>query len=235
MFHFKQFSVEDDSSSMKVGTDGVLLGITANTSNTKKILDVGTGCGVVALILAQKSNAHIDAIDIDIDSCQQAQENFSNSKWSKNLNVINADFSSFYKSNQSHYDLIVSNPPFFISGKRKECLRKSRARHIDSLSFSELCAGVSKLLNEHGLFFVILPDNTFSTFLVSANASGLFLCNILLVHPTVKRKPNRYIACFSKHHMEQISFDRLFIRENHLHYTKEFKELVKDFYLDFPY
>jgi len=235
MFHFKQFSVEDDCSSMKVGTDAVLLGIAANETKVKKILDVGTGCGVIALMLAQKTNATIDAIDIDKENCIQAQENFSKSKWNQRLNIIHQDFNDFFLTKDSEYDLIVSNPPFFISGKRKENKRQGRARHTDTLSFNQLCQGVSKLLVSTGKFFLILPKNTFPQMLEAANASGLFLQNILLVHPTTKKAPNRYIACFTKKPEEIILFERLFIREHHSFYTFQYKDFVKDFYLDFVY
>jgi tRNA1Val (adenine37-N6)-methyltransferase len=233
MFHFKQFSVEDDSSSMKVGTDAVLLGITTKANKANKILDVGTGCGVVALMLAQKTNAIIDAIDIDNESCIQAQENFNISQWKERLNIINDDFSVFSTTTDSKYDLIVSNPPFFISGKRKDNQRVSRARHNDTLSYNQLCDGVSKLLNSNGHFYLILPKNTFAHLLEAANESGLFLHSILLIHPTIKKIPNRYIACFTKQKATEIVFDRLFIRENPSLYTSQYKNFVKEYYLDF--
>jgi tRNA1Val (adenine37-N6)-methyltransferase len=235
MFHFKKFSLSDDKSSMKVGTDGVLLGIAVKANNAMRILDVGTGCGLIALMLAQKSKAAIDALDIDRQSCQQAYDNFQLSPWENQLNVIEADFSAFANQTIARYDLIVSNPPFFEYGDRKPNLRQSRARHNDSLSFEDLCQSTVALLKEGGRLCVIIPDNRLTDLIRAAIDVGLFLSDVLLVHPVTGRRPNRYIAEFSKEQQGFVKFNRLFIREENGLYTVCFKEYVKDYYLDFPY
>jgi len=235
MFHFKQFSLSDDKSSMKVGTDGVLLGISVNTGEAKRILDVGTGCGLIALMLAQKSTAVLDALDIDRQSCDQAYENFQLSPWKNQLNVIEADFLDYNKLSVSGYDLIVSNPPYFSTGDRKSDARKGRARHNDCLNFEGLCHGAANLLNESGRLCVIVPDNRFHELIYAASDVQLFLSNVLLVHPVIGRRPNRYIAEFSKENPVFVKFERLFIREAGGLYTTGYKEYVKDYYLDFPY
>ncbi len=221
---------------MKVGTDGVLLGITANTENVKKILDVGTGCGLIALMLAQKCSAEIHTIDIDHDSCKQAHENFLLSPWKNRMHIIEDDFIDFSENTSQTYDLIVSNPPFFETGDRKPQLQKSRARHCDWLNFDNLCKGASSLLNPHGKFLVILPENRILDFLVKADFHDLHLKTALLIHPVIHKVPNRFIFEFvCAHPQSQVYFSRLFVRKQDGLYTKEFKDYVKEYYLDFAY
>lgn len=155
MFRFRQFSIEDDRSTMKVGTDGVLLGALAQCCGTR-ILDLGTGSGLIALMLAQRfPTAIVKAIDVDETSVLQARENFQRSPWGDRLTALVAD-ARLYKPVCS-YDLVVSNPPFFAQSLKSPEARRTLARHNDTLSTSELLQCVSRLLAEEGRFWCVLP------------------------------------------------------------------------------
>lgn len=156
VFKFKQFSIIHDKATMKVGTDGVLLGAWAEVDQAKRILDVGTGNGVIALIIAQRSSdkAHIDAIDISEAACKQAIENVANSPWPAKIKVHHQALQDF---NASPFDLIVSNPPYFNkSYKPPEALR-TQARHTETLSHETLLVNAKRLLAAHGRLNLILP------------------------------------------------------------------------------
>ena len=112
-FKFKQFTIHQDKCAMKVGTDGVLLGAWAECANAKGILDIGTGTGLIALMIAQRSNAKIDAVEIDETASKQAKENIKKSLWNDRIEILNISFQDFSKSTNEKYDLIVSNPPYF--------------------------------------------------------------------------------------------------------------------------
>jgi len=232
VFHFKQFSVSDNKSTMKVGTDAVLLGIEAGKFDAENVLDVGTGCGIVALLIAQQTNAFIDAIDIDQESCIEAAENFSLSPWKNRLNAVNSDFICFSEQSGKCFDLIVSNPPFFSSGEQKKDERIGRARHSNSLDFLALTQGASKMMNKHGTFIVILPKERLSEFNTIALQSGLYPISVKIIHPIEGKKPKRCVAAFGKEHVEKVDHSNLTIRSHDLAYTHEFKKHVYDFYLD---
>lgn len=232
MFHFKRFSLEDDNSTMKVGTDNTILGAYVQAANAKHILDIGTGCGIIALMLAQKTNANIDALEIDHESCIQASENFSLSPWNARLKVIENDFVSFAAKTDKTYDLIISNPPYFKEGLRKIEKSKSRARHCDTLNFQELCSGVSKLLHQTGRFTVIIPQSRAIDIIESANHSKLWLNSIILIHSFSGEIPIRYIMTFRKKQQSLIRFSRLIIRNSKGQYTHQLKKIMNDYLLD---
>jgi tRNA1Val (adenine37-N6)-methyltransferase len=152
-FRFKQFSVDDSKCAMKVGTDAVLLGAWADVTCAETILDIGTGCGLIALMAAQRSNAHITAIDIDESTTLQSKENFLSSPWHDRLEAIHIEqFQPDYL-----FDLIICNPPFFKNALKTPFHERNLARHNDSLSFESLVSHVNILLSENGKFFFILP------------------------------------------------------------------------------
>ncbi|MEE0972800.1 MAG: methyltransferase, partial [Paludibacteraceae bacterium] len=154
-FRFKQFTVYQDRCAMKVGTDGVLLGVLADVSKATRILDIGTGTGLIALMLAQRQkDAHVDAIEIDEQAAQQAQENIAQSPFCY-IHVHTTALQA-YNSTQP-YDLIVSNPPYFVDSLKAPNAARNLARHTDSLSFADLLQGAERLLHNDGCFWVILP------------------------------------------------------------------------------
>ena len=151
-FAFKQFTIKQDRCAMKVGTDAVLLGCWVIPNGSKTILDIGTGTGVIALMLAQKTDAFIDAIDIDENAVKQAQENISDSKFSQRIKVTLNSFQDYSKDTDKRFDLIVSNPPYFEQSLKSTDEQRSQARHAYVLPFEELLDGVVKILNPKGNF-----------------------------------------------------------------------------------
>ena len=232
-FNFKQFSVNQDSCSMKVGTDGVLLGAWAEVSNDNcRILDIGTGTGVVSLMLAQRNaSATIDAIDVDYDATEQANSNFSASPWSERLTTYCISLQDF--CSQKKYDYIVSNPPYFINSYKAEG-KRNLARHTDTLPYSELIDGVLRLMSEEGVFSVILPYIESNIFIVQSAMKGLF-CNKRLEIKGVADKPiKRVLLQMSRRKSSDVSSEILVVETNVRHcYTDKYKELTKDFYLNF--
>ena len=231
-FNFKQFTVHQDLAAMKVGTDGVLLGAWASVKNVQSALDVGTGTGLIALMLAQKTtDAIIDAVEIDEQACQQSIINFKASNWNDRLHVAHSDFQNF--SPNKKYDLIVSNPPFFNNSLKNDCHKKTKARHTDSLSFSELIKETASLLNNNGRFCVILPADEKENFQEIALTCHLYLNKILYVKPTPTKPPKRVLMEFSFSETK-ISEDEMILEEFGRHlYSEKFKKLTGDFYLGF--
>jgi len=156
-FRFRQFIIEDDRSTLRVGTDAMLLGSWARPPVTGRILDIGTGCGVIALMLAQKSGAFIDAVEPDLLSARQACENFEKSPWPSRLRVLETTLQEIGFSPQNQYDLIVSNPPYYSNQLKSNDSRKNISRHQVTLQFSELYDHITRLLKPSGTLCMILP------------------------------------------------------------------------------
>ncbi len=233
MFQFQQFSIIQEKAAMKVGTDGVLLGIwTPVNSDTHRILDVGTGTGLVALMLAQRcSSARIDAIEIDLPSCEDARRNFDASPWGDRLILSNASFQLFSDSSPDRYDLIVCNPPFFSGGLANSCERKATARHNFSLNNDELLDGTLSLLNEDGRFSVILPFSDYEKFRVKAARKGLFEYHRLLVKPTPEKPVKRVISLWSMKMHEDLISEELTVELSRHHYSDNFRRMAGEFFL----
>ncbi|MBN2662517.1 MAG: methyltransferase [Bacteroidales bacterium] len=229
-FKFKQFEILQNKTAMKVNTDGVLLGAFILIDNSKTIIDVGTGTGVISLMMAQKfANADILAVEIDKDAAQEAKYNVENSPWSNKIKVINDDFLTFASNNSDKFDLIVSNPPFFENQLVSEDSKKILAKHTLSMPFAELVKSVFKLLSENGKFYVILPFNMHQNFVSLCKKNKFFITSILNIFPTENKAANRIIMSFSK---QEVSFieQNLFIRKNGK-YSEEYLKLTADFYL----
>lgn len=231
-FQFKQFRVEQNLAAMRVGTDGVLLGAWANVEGNNSILDIGTGTGVIALMLAQRSNANIDAIDIESGAIQDAIFNFKQSPWNNRLNATQISLQEFVGKAGKKYDCIVSNPPFFNNSAKSAQKEKALARHTDTLNFSDLISGVAKLLNPTGWFCVILPIDTENIFRQTALRYGLHLTKITRVKPNVNKPCKRVLLQF-EFEVKNIVADQLIIETETRHaYTPEFIQKLKDFYLN---
>ncbi len=233
-FRFKQFRIEQDKCAMKVGTDGVLLGAWTSLEHQPfSILDIGTGTGVIALMLAQRSAAElIDALEIDEDAYEQAVENFENSDWGDRLFCYHAAFDEFVEEMQDEekYDLIVSNPPFYSADYSSGDAKRDQARFAEALPFEELIEGVSLLLSKKGKFSVIIPYAEEEKFLYLAGDFGLFPQRITRVKGTPNSEVKRSLLEMS--FLEtQPTRDELIIETTRHQYTPEYIELVKDFYL----
>jgi tRNA1Val (adenine37-N6)-methyltransferase len=231
-FYFKQFSVADGLSTMKVGTDAVLLGAAVELEGVESILEIGTGCGVIALMLAQRSKAMIEAIEIDVDSVNQAKHNVSQSLWEDRISVINSSLQDYGRIVKRRYDLIVSNPPYFSRSLKSPSERKNISRHNDSLSFKDLVQCASELMQPEASLWVILPVKESAEFLEAAKKQGLLIHLLIKVYPKSGGCHYRNIIRLKKFPLEDHIVDNLFIKDEFGCYTKEYKQLTKDFYLD---
>jgi tRNA1Val (adenine37-N6)-methyltransferase len=227
-FRFKQFTVDDSKCAMKVGTDGVLLGAWVDVSAAETILDIGTGCGVIALMVAQRSKAHITAIDIDESAALQSKENFLSSPWQERMKAIHIAVQQFQPDYL--FDLIICNPPFFKNALKTPFHERNLARHNDTLSFESLVSQVNRLLSETGKFVFILPVDEAYEVIHIASSRRLHVSRCCNVYSREDKFPNRILAELSrKESGESVSF--LTIRDQNNKYTTEYKELTKDFYL----
>ena len=219
---------------MKIGTDGVLLGAwTSITHFPSSILDVGTGTGVIALMLAQRSGAElIDALEIDEDAYEQAVENFENSDWGDRLFCYHAAFDEFVEEMQDEekYDLIISNPPFYSADYSSGDAKRDQARFAEALPFDQLLEGVSLLLSKRGKFSIIIPFSEEEKFLYIAGEFRLFPQRITRVKGTPETEIKRSLLEMSFLETQVIQ-DELIIETARHEYTQEYIELVKDFYL----
>lgn len=232
-FQFKQFSVEQDRCAMKIGTDGVLLGAwTPIDNNPFSIIDIGTGTGVIGLMLAQRSNAEqIDALEIDEDAYEQAVDNFENSPWSDRLFCFHAGLDEFVEEPEDEYDLIVSNPPFYTEDYKTDNEQRDLARFQDAMPFEELIEAADLLLSEHGIFAVIIPYKEEAHFLAIAEEYELYPFKITHVKGTPTTEIKRSLLAFNRKETIDFPVDELIIETERHIYTPEYIDLTKDFYL----
>jgi len=212
---------------LKVGTDAVLLGAAMTVRpGDRNALDVGTGTGVIALMAAQRSPAHIDAIDVDVSSVDEARRNFENSPWSVRLNAFIADLRSFKPDGK--YDLIFSNPPYFEDSLKNPDVRESAARHTDSLSYRDIIAFSSRYLRPEGRLSLILPSEEETALLRAAASFGLFPFHLLRIRTTPAKAPRRIIAEFSGTRTA-VEEDELTLQDGSARSTA-YSSLTEDFY-----
>lgn len=231
-FRFKQFTVFQDHCAMKVGTDGVLLGAWTEVTKCSYVLDIGTGTGLIALMIAQRNpKAIIDAIDIDKECVMQAQQNVINSPFKHRIHVQRESFQRFVQQKKVKYDLIISNPPYFQNSVKPPNLARSNARHTDSLSFYEIISEGVSLLTNDGIISLILPYDFKQTVLEYAATENLFVHRITNVFPVPHKSPKRLLVEFGKREVEFVE-QNLTIELSRHQYTDEFKALTRDFYLD---
>jgi len=233
VFQFKQFSVKQDKTAMKVGTDGVLLGSWAPVHhNPFSALDIGAGTGIIALMLAQRTQAvQIDALEIDEDAYEQAVENFENSPWGDRLFCFHAGLDEFIEEPEDEYDLIVSNPPFYAEDYKTDNEQRDLARFQDAMPFEELVEAADLLLSENGIFALIIPFREEEKFIVLAKEFELYPIKITRVKGTPKSEIKRSLLAFSRNETSEIEIDELIIEIDRHVYTPEYIELTKDFYL----
>ncbi len=233
MFKFKQFSVNHDKTAMKVGTDAVLLGAWCPIDNNpKSILDIGTGTGVIALMLAQRTVAEqIDAFDIDENAYEQAVENFENSPWSDRLYCFHAGLDEFIEEPEDEYDLIVCNPPFYSEDFKTNDESRDLARFQDAMPFEDLVEAADLLLSENGIFAVIIPYKEEERFIALCAEVELYTTKITRVRGTFTTSIVRSLLAFKRFEMNVLTADELVIEINRHEYTDDYIELTKDFYL----
>lgn len=225
-FGFKQFKVYHDKCAMKVGTDGLLLGTLTDCSDATQILDIGAGTGLIALILAQRSSAVIDAVEIDPDAAAQSKGNFEQSPWSDRLSCYHSSIFGFVT--QKKYDLIVSNPPYFINSLRSDSHKKQTARHVDDDFFPSLTKKINELLTDNGSCWIILPVTEMDHFINSAASNGLFPYKSIHIHSFDHSIEKRKIVAFKKT-VGAITSEKFVIYESQGKHSQQYISVAKDF------
>jgi len=231
-FEFRQFTVYQDQCAMKVGTDGVLLGAWTDSEGARRILDVGTGTGLIALMLAQRTEAAIDAVEIDEKAARQAMQNVEASPWPDRIHIHCIDFQGFSAGIHAQYDLIVSNPPYHQQSLKPPDQQRSYARHDTSLGYDELLRHTARFLAPHGRFSVILPSDKVDVMKDKAWLNGLYLKRLTKVRTTDTSPPARALIEFSRtrQHAPEISLLTL-MESGSRTYTTEYKKLTSAYYL----
>ena len=229
VFRFKQFAVVNDRTAMKVGTDGVLLGAWCPAEGARHVLDVGTGCGVIALMIAQRNaSAVINAIDIDHDAIEEATLNFKTSPWSERLTAIEGDFNELQTAER--YDLIVSNPPYFTNGVLPTGDARTQARHTGTLSYRQLIEGASRLLSDDGTLALITPTDAEQDIIEAATFASLPVRRLTRVIPVEDAAPKRTLWLLSRRDMAYCE-DTLTIAHRDGTFTSDYIALTGAFYL----
>lgn len=234
MFRFKQFSVDQTGCAMKINTDGVLLGAIAGHEHPQKILDIGTGTGVIALMLAQKfSDAGIDAVEIDQSAADTAKRNFEHSAFREQLHMYPVDVNDYFGQYAfEKFDLIVSNPPFYINSLKSQQEKKKQAKHTDLDFFGRLMKRVSLHLSPDGLCWLILPVETSPEVKSLAIQNGMSLQEKIAIRSFRDSAPHREIVCFGFGD-KPVTISEFVIYQSVGVYTDQYKELLKPYFIAF--
>ncbi|SHM94419.1 tRNA1(Val) (adenine(37)-N6)-methyltransferase [Mucilaginibacter sp. OK098] len=234
IFQFKQFSVDQSGCAMKINTDGVLLGAIAAEDNPGRILDVGTGTGVIALMLAQRFvNAEIDAVEIDISAAETAAKNFKSSAFSERLHIFPNGIETFFDEHPDYkYDLIISNPPFYINSLESPKAKKTLAKHTDADFFEGLIKNIAEHLSLKGLCWLILPVQTATLIKDLAMQNDLYPQKTIVIRSFENSEPHRAIVCFGfKDVLPQTANFTIYEAEGI--YSDEYKTLLQPYFLNF--
>ena len=233
IFRFKQFSVDQTGCAMKVNTDGVLLGVLSEAGVAGRVLDIGTGTGVIALILAQRmASANIKAIEIDQSAAITARRNFERSIFNSRLEILHTPFEDFFKGSKEKFDLIVSNPPFFIDSLKSDDQFKGIARHTDQIFFENLMEGSALHLTDDGLLELIVPVRLSETLQALGRKSGLILRQKISICSFPDSLPHREILVFAFRSGET-ALSRFVIYNKPKEYSMAYQEALKDFFTIF--
>jgi len=233
LFRFKQFSIEQNESLMKVNTDGVLLGAWSDAGQKGKILDVGTGTGLIALMLAQRNvTAKITGLDVDRNAFEQANQNFKNSPFSDRLCAIHSSVQDFEKVSEVKFDLIISNPPYFSDGIFSQNENKANVRHTIYLTHTDLLRSVVSLLKNDGHFDLILPYAEGIKFVKLAEKLEFHLQHIVNVRSKSDKPIERMLLRFGRT-KEKLLEEEIIIHDatDPYNYSKQFRNLTEAFYL----
>lgn len=229
-FEFRQMRIEQDRCAMKVSTDACIQGAwTTIASDTKRVLDIGCGTGLLSLMLAQRNNnIYIDALEIDPLAAQQAKENISNSKFSDQILVTECDAKTWEK--ESYYDLIICNPPFFSQSLKGHDPKRNKARHNDEFGFDDLLKVIDINLKKEGTASILLPFSEINRWEKAMSQTNLTLMNTLLIKPFEHQAPNRVVMILSKQEGKN-EREELVIYQEPKQYSSKFTDLLRPFYL----
>jgi tRNA1Val (adenine37-N6)-methyltransferase len=231
IFRFKQFEVDQKDCAMRINTDGVLLAAMATYTVPRRILDIGAGTGVIALMLAQRfEKAHIDGVELEIGAANRAKHNFENSPFANRLQVFQQDILAFEPSHR--YDMIVSNPPFFVNDLKSSNDKKGLARHTTANFFKQLIVKVDEILNEEGCFWFILPVKQAQELVLEAARLAFFPSQIVAIQSTEKQQAFRHLVCLSKANLRPRKSSFCIYNLDRT-YTQAYCELLKEFFTIF--
>lgn len=231
IFKFKQFNVDQSGCAMKINTDGVLLAALVESENPKRILDIGTGTGVIALMLAQRfTEAKVHAVEIDELASATASKNFQLSIFSERLAISNIAIEQYKHTEQ--FDLIISNPPFFVNDLKNTEEKKGIARHASEQFFANLLLKVDAVLTEAGNFWFILPVKQAEALIENAKQFEIYASKIIHLHSDSSKPAFRYIVNLNRNKAD-VSMEHFYIYESEKTYTNQYKLLLKDFFLGY--
>lgn len=229
-FRFKQFTVEDDRSTLRVGTDAMLLGAWAKPGKAERILDIGTGCGVLSLMLAQKSQAQFDAIEIDPDSAAQAAVNFSRSPWAERLSAIHTSLEAFTSAPLHRYGFIISNPPYFHGHLKSPSTKLNMAKHEAGLDIRNLITGTRKVLDPCGRISLVYPCSLYQNLKKAFEREGFVVSREMIVRPAEGREPGRVLAEFNLHSCDEPERAEISILGPDGKYTRDYLDLTREYH-----
>ena len=232
-FFFKKFGMFHHRSTMRIGTDAVLFAQWVGVSSSDNVLDIGTGSGIIPMILSQKGANSIDAVELDADSYEEAKLNFSISVWNEKLNVFNNDVRIFADEIDKKYDLIVSNPPFYASDVKPIKEKKVMARHVSTLSFRDLLQSAKKMMKDNSRFALVLPFYESRLFIKEAEQFGFNLQKEMQIIPIEGKESNRVNMQFVFGEVDVVETKCFTMRNKDYSYTEEYRGFLKDYYLDF--
>lgn len=240
-FRFKQFTVWHDRSALKVCTEACILGAYAQVTGAERVLDIGTGTGLLALMVAQRNaEMHIDAVEIEEQNHLQAVDNVAQSPFAERISIHHTSIQDWTRrfvnllqtTDALHYDLIISNPPFFANHLRSPDQARNRALHTDTLTLEELVTSVGRLLTDRGRFVVLLPAYESQLLIEVATREGLWPTHRLQVFQRPGKPLFRVITTFERHHAESV-IETLYIHHLDGTYSDDFRKLLRDYYLIF--
>jgi tRNA1Val (adenine37-N6)-methyltransferase len=214
---------------MKVGMDALLLGSWVEPPTTGKILDVGTGCGILALMMASKSQSTIDAVELDRASAREAEKNFYCSPFHRRLKVINDNILSFADQTKDRYDLIITNPPFFDNKPPSVKTQQARARHTNTLNYEQLVTGCIRMMNGKSRLCLVLPYEESKTFIQTAESHRLYLQKQMLIFPIRGHLPNRVNLQLGLTKWDKVDIEKFVVREEDLSFSQNYYSLLGDF------
>lgn len=230
MFRFKQFAIRQENAAMKIGTDAVLLGVMAKHPNPIKILDVGCGTGIIGLMLAQRfPKSSITQIDLDEGAMTDTVYNQNKSPFAGRMSSIHANFLD--EEFSSRFELIVCNPPFHLEDSRASENKRDQARHADHLPLSDFLNKSKTILSEHGIVYIILPENQLDNLSSNASISQLHIIELIKIKPKQEKATNRIIVALSQQ-SEPTKESTFILRNDDGSYTDSYKLLTRDFHLD---
>ena len=228
-FRFKQFTIEQEDCAMKVGTDGCLLGGWFDCSTSQRILDIGCGSGLIAIMAAQRCGATITGIEIEQKAAGQAAKNVKNSPWNNRIEIINCDILQY--TPQEAFDTIVSNPPYFVNSLKCDETSRTLARHSDTLNCENFFEKTASLLSTHGKISIVIPTDILEDWKDAAALSGFSLSRATFVKTTPRKMPKRVLAEFIRAYTCGTRTETLILEDEPGVYSKAAQEILRDFYL----